>query len=73
MLGVHYEMCVMCVCVCVCVRACARTQDGHGTPILYAACEKGLDRILEKLLDKGADPNAREPVSSVYVCVCVLA
>ena len=38
-------------------------QDSHGLPILYAACERGLDRILEKLLDKGADPNAREPVS----------
>ena len=37
------------------------TKDSHGLPILYAACEKGLDRILEKLLDKGADPNAREP------------
>eukprot|EP00731_Ephydatia_muelleri_P024470 Em0016g741a len=38
------------------------TKDSHGLPILYAACERGLDRILEKLLDKGADPNAREPV-----------
>ena len=35
-------------------------QDKHGTPILCAVCEEGYDRLLEKLLDRGADPNARD-------------
>ena len=35
-------------------------QDQHGTPILCAVCKGGFDRLLEKLLDKGADPNARD-------------
>lgn len=35
-------------------------QDKNGTPIICAVCEEGHDRLLEKLLDRGADPNARD-------------
>ena len=34
--------------------------DQHGTPILCAVSEGGYDKQLEKLLDNGADPNARD-------------
>ena len=34
--------------------------DKHGTPILCAVSGKGHDKLLEKLLDGGADPNARD-------------
>jgi len=37
-------------------------QDGSGTPILCAACQSGLQRIVERILDRGADPNAKERV-----------
>jgi len=37
-------------------------QDGSGTPILCAACQNGLQRIVERILDRGADPNAKERV-----------
>ena len=36
------------------------SQDKHGTPILCAVCEDGYDRLLEKLLERGADPNAKD-------------
>ena len=39
------------------------SQDGSGLPILCAVCAGGFDKQLEKLLEKGADPNAKEPVS----------
>lgn len=32
----------------------------RGTPILCAVSSKGHDKLLEKLLDGGADPNARD-------------
>ena len=37
------------------------TLDQHGTPILCAVSAGGFDKLLEKLLDVGADPNARDP------------
>ena len=39
---------------------CIRDRDKNGTPILCAVCEEGFDRLLEKLLDRGADSNARD-------------
>ena len=35
-------------------------QDKNGTPVICVVCEQGHDRLLEKLLDRGADPNARD-------------
>ena len=37
-------------------------QDSAGLPILCAACQDGLQRIVERILDGGADPNAKEKV-----------
>ena len=34
-------------------------QDAAMCPVLCAVCESGYDKLLERLLDKGADPNAR--------------
>ena len=30
--------------------------------MVCAVCSEGLEKQLERLLEKGADPNAREPV-----------
>ena len=48
-------------------------QDGSGTPILCAACQSGLQRIVERILDRGADPNAKERVidSCIWLRICV--
>lgn len=35
-------------------------MDKHGTPILCSVSSGGHDKLLEKLLDGGADPNARD-------------
>lgn len=35
-------------------------------PILCAASQEGLQRIVERILDRGADPNAKEKVTSVH-------
>lgn len=36
------------------------TLNQHGTPILCAVSSGGHEKLLEKLLDGGADPNARD-------------
>lgn len=36
-------------------------------PILCAASQEGLQRIVERILDRGADPNAKEKVIIVYI------
>ena len=33
-------------------------------PVLCGACHEGIDRLVQVLLNRGADPNARESVSS---------
>ena len=37
-------------------------QDAAMRPVLCAVCEGGYHKLLERLLDKGADPNARVKV-----------
>ena len=44
----------------VCIHNYHNFQDKNGTPIICAVCKEGHDRLLEKLLDRGADPNARD-------------
>jgi ankyrin repeat protein len=39
------------------------TKSADGVPVLFAACKGGFDKHVECLLDKGADPNARDPGS----------
>ena len=38
---------------------------------MYAVCELGYDKLLEKLLEKGADPNAREAVSIINLLLII--
>lgn len=67
----------MCVCVCMCITHVLYLlkmlfiifQTLSGLPVLCAAAKEGLEPHLEKLLDKGADPNARDPVRSCTVHV----
>lgn len=40
-----------------------RSQDAAGLPILCAVSSAGLEKQAQVLLNRGADPNAREPVS----------
>ena len=38
-------------------------------PVLCAVCEGGYHKLLERLLDKGADPNARVKVLTILLLV----
>ncbi len=40
---------------------CSLLQTQQGTPILCSVCAVGLDKQLERLLDRGADPSGRDP------------
>ena len=41
---------------------CCVLQDSSGVPIMCAACSGGYPRLVQVLLDRGADLNARDPV-----------
>ena len=65
---------IQCVCMCTIVLYLLKMlfiifQTLSGLPVLCAAAKEGLEPHLEKLLDKGADPNARDPVRSCTVHV----
>ena len=47
--------------------------DKHGTPILCAVSARGHDKLLEKLLEAGADPKARDQAKEDKPAVALAA